>query len=287
LPGSSRGGCVGEAAGRATRPSTRRAIQYVLRYTLAGIIERTLRGGYRLDHDFAFGDRPGEIRRFTLDLQLDPAWRAQGRGASRGRGRAAAPGGWLARRAAARARGTEVAARGGLAPVRSSRRHSRRPRWSCPSSWSSGWSPASARRAASPPRPRRPFSRADLERDIFTHPPEVIGAAWDGSVGEPEVGAVVARLVQEGKLRSEVRPSGILSLELLVGRETFEGYDQGAGCTGSSSTAPPPTLRRSGPTTARGRWVQPRCRDTAGVTRRVEDLVGADPSKTPWWGACS
>jgi hypothetical protein len=66
---------------RSRRPSdppfNQTRIEYVLRYTLAGIVERTLRG-YRLDHDFAFGERPGDIRRFTIDLQLDPAWHAAG-----------------------------------------------------------------------------------------------------------------------------------------------------------------------------------------------------------------
>jgi len=48
-------------------------ITYVIDYTLSNILYK--RGShYRLNHDFAFTDRPGAIRRLTVDLELDPAW---------------------------------------------------------------------------------------------------------------------------------------------------------------------------------------------------------------------
>ena len=50
---------------------------YVLRYKLSGILLKD-DAQYRIDHDFAFPDRPGPIARFTLNLDLDPAWQPTG-----------------------------------------------------------------------------------------------------------------------------------------------------------------------------------------------------------------
>src|SRR5262249_4333909 len=55
-------------------PFARTAITYVLRYQLSGILVRN-GDEYRLDHDFAFPDRAGTIDRFNLRLTLDSAWR--------------------------------------------------------------------------------------------------------------------------------------------------------------------------------------------------------------------
>lgn len=59
--------------------------------------------------------------------------------------------------------------------------------------------------------------------------PEVLGAAWDEGVGAAEVAAVLARLQSTGVLRSTVDDSGgapELQMELLVSRDTLEGYDR-------------------------------------------------------------
>src|SRR5262249_34578193 len=50
-------------------------IDYELTYTLSGILIRQ-GPAYRLDHDFAFPERAGAIDAFSLDLELDPVWRA-------------------------------------------------------------------------------------------------------------------------------------------------------------------------------------------------------------------
>lgn len=70
-----------------------------------------------------------------------------------------------------------------------------------------------------------------LKEHIFKHLPEVIGAAWDNKTGASEVAAVLARLVSEGRLRSEVQPGGlfkdpVLSLELLADRDRFHGHER-------------------------------------------------------------
>ena len=70
-----------------------------------------------------------------------------------------------------------------------------------------------------------------LQEHVFTHLPEVVGAAWDNSTNAAEVTAILARLVGEGRMRSEVRPGGflkgpVLHLELLVERDRFHDYER-------------------------------------------------------------
>lgn len=48
-----------------------------------------------------------------------------------------------------------------------------------------------------------------LQEHVFSMLPEVAGAAWDENTSAAEVGAVLARLVQEGKLSSEVKTEKI------------------------------------------------------------------------------
>src|SRR4029078_692764 len=50
---------------------------FILHYQLSGIL---LKDGadYRIDHDFAFPDRPGPIARFSLRLDLDRTWKQDG-----------------------------------------------------------------------------------------------------------------------------------------------------------------------------------------------------------------
>src|SRR5262249_43507797 len=49
---------------------------YAIHYQLSGIL-LTDGESYTLDHDFAFPERVGEIRRFTLNLTFDEAWKPQ------------------------------------------------------------------------------------------------------------------------------------------------------------------------------------------------------------------
>jgi uncharacterized membrane protein YgcG len=55
-------------------PFANQEITYVLRYSLAGVLRET-DGVYELDHDFAFTDRAGDIQRFSLRFDVDPVWR--------------------------------------------------------------------------------------------------------------------------------------------------------------------------------------------------------------------
>jgi uncharacterized membrane protein YgcG len=78
-----------------------------------------------------------------------------------------------------------------------------------------------------------PIDEAWLKQHVFLVLPEVVGAAWDDSTSAPEVTAVLARLVSEGKLASEVKSGGfgwfrrdVLHLRLLVGRDRFQGHER-------------------------------------------------------------
>src|SRR5262245_18673752 len=61
------------------------------------------------------------------------------------------------------------------------------------------------------------------------YPAEVVGAAWDDDVGTPEVVALIARLVGEGKLESDVARSGAnasMTLRLKADRSALEGHER-------------------------------------------------------------
>ena len=64
-----------------------------------------------------------------------------------------------------------------------------------------------------------------LREHILKHPAEVVGAAWDGLIGKSEVVALIARMVAEGKLESDVGQDAggsSMTLRLKVDRRTLE-----------------------------------------------------------------
>jgi hypothetical protein len=210
-------------------PFDNREIDYRLEYTLSGVIERT-RGGYRLDHDFAFSDRSGPIDSFTLDLALDPVWKPA----------EALPGRW---EAGPLPPGHGFIVRASLAFAGSSPPSAIR---KIPHSVSRGlaalavaaglllfaavyWSGEKSRGRFEPLPPPARIDREWLSENVFALRPEEVGAAWDDAIGAPEVAAVLARLVAEGKLRSEMIPGAgrkqSLRLTLAAPRAAFAGYE--------------------------------------------------------------
>ncbi len=76
--------------------------------------------------------------------------------------------------------------------------------------------------------------QAWLEQYLLPLRAEEVGAMWDRTIGPPEVAALIARWVAEGKVRSRVEESSgflglgkerILHLELIAGRDAFTGYE--------------------------------------------------------------
>ncbi|HKV06688.1 MAG TPA: DUF2207 domain-containing protein, partial [Thermoanaerobaculia bacterium] len=210
------------------------AITYVLDYTLSGILEERS-DLYRFRHDFVFPDRVGAIERFVLDLEIDPVWTPQEAVPAHLEKRGLAPGESvivgtdLALAAGAKAPGGVHHA--APAPLRyllfalalgamTTLYFSLRQREA-----------AFGRYAPLPAVPE--WDEAWLRENLFSLKPEQVGALWDRRVGPPEVAAVLARLVGEGKLASEIRPQGILffkkdvlHLRLVADRGAFVGYER-------------------------------------------------------------
>ncbi len=205
---------------------------YEIEYRLSDVLLAEGRN-CTLDHDFAFRNRPGEIRHFTLDFSVDPAWalppgfsgqqvrehlmphqgvigrftlvyRGPGQPAAVLRG--AAPR-WLALLAALF---LVLLAWRVFVCVRSERRSGR---------------------LAPPPDPAS-IDEEWLQHEVFNLLPEQVGAQWDDRTGAAEVAAILARLVQEGRLESHVEQRGwwffrrqVLELKLLQARDRFKGYE--------------------------------------------------------------
>jgi uncharacterized membrane protein YgcG len=186
-------------------------IDYRLELVYRGILSPSGERAYVLDHDFLFAERDGVVEHFALALDLAPGWSAEETEPARFTAGPLEPG-----------RGFVVT------------RHLR---------WSGAGEPA----AAAPPRlpaalrwgalgvlaavalerflwwrrrdrelgrfeplmPAEKIDRAWLEQTVFALAPEVVGAAWDRSIGGAEVAATLARLVAAGSLESHVERRGV------------------------------------------------------------------------------
>ena len=200
-------------------------ILYELDYTLSGIL--TKQGGvYVLNHDFAFPDRSGTIKAFSLQFAFDPVWKPDLPVPSKIEQGDLAPGRSVVVRRELEFQGAEkptaivtgtsraerllfslallvavLAAGGGLY-----RRDS------------------ALGRFAPLPRPEE-INAAWLEKNVFTLRPEEAGALWDETIGAPEVAAVLARLSAEKKIATQAQGK-TLTMHLLVPISSFAGYEK-------------------------------------------------------------
>lgn len=206
---------------------------YALEYTYDNIL-RPGGGDYLLGHDFAFANRDDVVEQFTLRLELDPVWAAPGGFTGSFQPVALAPGqGYVVRvplqylgpgRPAGVDFGAGVLPRYALAMllliavpwlVRQLYRHER------------------ALERFAPLVAPEAIDERWLDEHVFNVRAEVVGAAWDDTTGSPEVAAVLARLVAEGKMKSWVETKRawifrehILYLELLVDRDRLDDYER-------------------------------------------------------------
>jgi uncharacterized membrane protein YgcG len=206
---------------------------YLLDYTLENVLVPT-EEGFLLDHDFAFPERPGPILSFSLELSLDPSWSPKGELAERILREKLQPG--------------ESVVVNGLLEYRGDGAPSA-VRTGVPGLLRSGLALAFAAAAVLigflfyrgeevlgrfvPLVPVSSIDRSWLEANLFNLLPEEAGAAWDDTTAAPEVAAVLARMVSEGKLRTQVeRTRGLfrstenLRMELLVDRASLSGYEK-------------------------------------------------------------
>jgi len=214
----------------------RTEIGYRIDYTLRGILAES-NGVYRLDHDFAFPNREGEIERFTLELDLAPEWRLAGREEPPLRFETAPLGvgeSYVVTR--------ELSFSGAVPPAHAT------PRFLADAvrlplllialagnvalfAWAIRRERAVGRFRGLPPVDS--IDRAWIERTVLALPPEQVGAAWDRAVGPAEVTAMLARLQQEGKISSRVEERGVwvfrkkdLHLQLLVPRHALSEVER-------------------------------------------------------------
>ena len=203
-------------------PFANTRITYVMRYELSAIL---LSDGtsVRLDHDFAFPDRQGVIDRVTVRLTLDPVWSVDGGLEDLYSGGPLAPGESFTLTMPLRYTGT------GSPSILDTRR----PREVVLAVSTLLGVTALAiiaffireqRLGRFAPLAVRDITEPWLQANLVTHPAEVVGAAWDESIGASEVVALIARLVSEGKLRSSVTGS-TMQLQLAKARESFSGYE--------------------------------------------------------------
>ena len=235
---------------RSRLPSDPPFDQTLLVYRLELVYERVfadLGGGrYELSHDFAFSDRVGAIERFSLELDAEPGWELPGALQVDGAAKRVAlparfeagplpPGRGFVVQGALAWRGAEapanasagrpsIATAGALAGALAVAAMLFGVLW-----WRRD---AALGRFAPGPDPRA-IDAAWLEEKLFSMKPEIVGAAWDRSIGNAEVAAILARLVGEKRLGSRVERKGwgpfgrdVLHLELLVPRSDLDGDEQ-------------------------------------------------------------
>lgn len=212
-------------------PFNETPITYELTYSYANILQPD-GDNWVLDHNFGFADRSGIIERFSVALELHQDWQPTAPFNGRWQGTNLVPGEGFVVRVPLRYAGTGAApeVNTGADPVERyvlagvalillaslARRlydHER------------------GTGRLDPLPPPGSVNEKWLAENVFKHLPEVIGAAWDNKTGESEVAAVLARLVAEGRMSSEVRPGGlfkapVLALELLVDRSRFHGHER-------------------------------------------------------------
>jgi len=261
-------------------------LTYVLEYTYSNILQPTTGGDYLLDHEFAFADRKGVVRRFSLDLVLDPVWQSRGPVPTDVVVSNLAPGRTYTVRL-----GLAFSGRGRPVGVDLDF-------WRPWMEWGAFWGLAvvpllalgyALWREWNAGRfdPLPAVSRAWIETNVLPHRAEVIGAAWDEVVGAPEVAAVIARLQGEGKLESEVGAaprfgSPEITLRLKVPLGEFEGYEGDLlqslffGGGDVTSTA---SLRSHYSSTG----FNPAGKIQVDVEKASEALVGGDLTRKPSW----
>jgi len=205
-------------------PFSNTPLIYQLHYRLSGIL-LTDGNAFTLDHDFAFPDRPGSIAHFSLKLALDPAWRAPGKIQDRCTAGPLNPGQSFVLTIPLQYSGT----------AKPAAIDTRRPKEivMAEAAIFGGFvlfALAFFRREQAQGRfaeiDVNLIDRAWIQQNILVHPAEVVGVAWDGRLGTPEVVALIARMTAEGKLESEVGGADSMTLRLKVARETLNEHER-------------------------------------------------------------
>lgn len=268
-------------------------IDYRIDYRLTGALQKLGDRRYKLEHDFAFADRAGVIERVVVRLTLGPGWKATSAHPVSWETGALTPGEQFVVPVELEFEGAAgVALPAKAAPPRLSQEF----RGGAVAVFIAGvlWFVARfVRRDAALGRfggsAAIAIDRAWLDEKVFSLRPEVVGAAWDRSVGSAEVAALLARLTAEGKLASEVKTSGWfifknhdLHLKLLVPREELGDYERALidALFGGATVTDTKTLRNR----YRSTGFDPASKIKQGVEARLAATRGfAEGSPKPKW----
>lgn len=208
-------------------------ITYVLDYTLAGTLDALGDKAFALAPNFVFPDRAGPIEHFSLDFDIDPIWQTPDRFPKILERSDLQPG-----QDVVVAVSLVYTGKGWPASV-----PRQLPLWIHLLIFAAAlaamiwlaldlWRHETAVGRFDPPETPKTIDRGWLEEHVLSLAPEVAGALWDRAIGPPEVAAVLARLVGEGKLESEIverpwfRGGNLLRLRRKVAIEDFASYDK-------------------------------------------------------------
>lgn len=232
-------------------PFANQRLVYDIHYTL----DRVLIPGvavdeFTLNHDFAFPQRPSALRNFDLVLTIAPEWRGpRNRVITAHVDNIAVGKGYVLRVP------LQYTGKGTPSAI---------PRaemvWRSVRPWLVGipailllllFFASEKQRRAAINVDHDPIDDDWLQRNVFVHAPEVAGMIFDGSVGPPEVAALLARMERDGKIRSTVVPGTgrkpDLELELLVSLTDLDGRESDLGhlLFGSANTIRASELREA------------------------------------------
>ena len=213
---------------RSDPPFNNTTFRYELRYDLTGILQKT-DTGYLLDHDFAFPDRAGSINRFELRLTLDPLWQPAEPIRDLYTASNVPPGQSFLLKVPLRFTGAGQ-------PVVLDDSRSREIQLAVlailgatPLAVAWFFVQEGANGRFDPIEQEDRVDESWLREHILKYPAEVVGAAWDDRIGQPEVVALIARMTSEGKLESEAAGGNrkpAMTLRLKVERSRLTGYER-------------------------------------------------------------
>jgi uncharacterized membrane protein YgcG len=196
-------------------------LTYRIHYTLSGVL-RGWDNHFKFAHDFAFPDRQGDIKHFALHFTLDPLWSGITSPLTIERDNLEPGRGIIVR--------GELQNHGATSPNSVIVTISPWAGYGMLVLLVAGLGALLLRFLALERKtgrignltPLEIINDQWLEKNVFSLPPEVIGAAWDGKVGAAEITAILATLEQDKKIKTGIKSrflrKPIMTMELLVNR---------------------------------------------------------------------
>lgn len=202
-------------------------LTYRLHYTLSGVL-RGRNNHFRLAHDFSFPDRETLINHFTLHFIIDPVWSGLQTPMTINQENLKPGQGVVVR--------DELEYHGAASPASVTQELSPLVGYTFLLILLAGLVALFLQFLRQERKVGRigtllPLESIDkewLKKNVFSLPPEVVGAVWDGKIGGAEVAAILATLEYEKKIATGVQRrflrKPVMTMELLIDRNTLTGY---------------------------------------------------------------